>query len=91
MGPCLSLVLVLFVSSIQFDEASDAEKQQKKDYKSDSEIYTEPKSSGHKAKSDVKNVEKYKKIHLDERLVGLTLTQTTNFRPLETERAVQVF
>ncbi|XP_060603121.1 centrosome-associated protein 350-like [Ruditapes philippinarum] len=49
------------VSSI--DEASDAEKQ-RKDYKSDSEIYTEPKISGRRSKQ---NPEKYKKIHLDEK------------------------
>lgn len=55
-----TIVCILF---IQIDEASDAEKQ-RKDYKSDSEIYTDLKSSGRRTKQDP---EKYKKIHLDER------------------------
>ncbi|KAK3594699.1 hypothetical protein CHS0354_001651 [Potamilus streckersoni] len=50
------------VSSI--DEASDAEK--RKNYKSDSEIYMDQKG-GKKSKVEAKNVEKYKKIHLDEK------------------------
>ncbi|KAL3872014.1 hypothetical protein ACJMK2_039985, partial [Sinanodonta woodiana] len=50
------------VSSI--DENSDAEK--RKTYKSDSEIYTDQKG-GKKSKAEAKNVEKYKKIHLDEK------------------------
>ncbi|KAL4219357.1 hypothetical protein ACF0H5_021937 [Mactra antiquata] len=46
----------------QIDEASDVEKQ-RKDYKSDSEIYTEPRS----ARRPKHDPEKYKKIHLDEK------------------------
>ena len=36
------------------------------DYKSDSEIYTEPKGVGKKSRTDSKS-EKYKKINLDEK------------------------
>lgn len=52
-----------------FDEHSDAaaETKLKKDYKSDSEIYTEPKSVGKKGKAEGKAMEKMKKIHLDEK------------------------
>lgn len=39
------------------------------DYKSDSEIYTEPKSVGKKGKAEGKAMEKMKKIHLDEKSV----------------------
>ena len=37
------------------------------DYKSDSEIYTEPKSISKKGKLDSSAMEKIKKIHLDEK------------------------
>ena len=37
------------------------------DYKSDSEIYTEPKSANKKGKAEGKTMEKMKKIHLDEK------------------------
>ena len=47
----------------QIDEASDAEKKRRKDYKSDSEIYTEPKADRKKSKTDSKS-EKYR---LDEK------------------------
>ncbi|KAJ8300301.1 hypothetical protein KUTeg_021820 [Tegillarca granosa] len=44
----------------QFDDHSDAaDHTQRKDYKSDSEIYTEPKTSGKKSKSNAKNVDKF--------------------------------
>ena len=39
------------------------------DYKSDSEIYTEPKSANKKGKAEGKTMEKMKKIHLDEKQV----------------------
>ncbi|XP_062614422.1 centrosome-associated protein 350-like [Saccostrea cucullata] len=52
-----------------FDDHSDAgtRTHPKKDYKSDSEIYTEPKSINKKGKGDSKTMEKMKKIHLDEK------------------------
>ena len=56
----------LFNYSLQIDEASDAEKRRRKDYKSDSEIYTEPKGGAKKSKTDSKS-EKYRKINLDEK------------------------
>lgn len=55
---------ILYVDGFQIDEGSDVEKK-RKNYKSDSEIYTEPRSSARHRKSDSRSVEKYKKIHLD--------------------------
>ena len=52
---------------LQIDEASDAERSQRKTVKSDSEIYTEPKIGNKKSRSDARNMEKYKKINLDEK------------------------
>nr|XP_022322743.1 centrosome-associated protein 350-like [Crassostrea virginica] len=53
----------------EFDDHADAaaETRLKKDYKSDSEIYTEPKSANKKGKTEGKTMEKMKKIHLDEK------------------------
>ena len=51
----------MYLPRFQLDGGSDVEK--RKDYKSDSEIYTEPKSSARRAKQD-KDLKKYK---LDEK------------------------
>ncbi|XP_060076852.1 centrosome-associated protein 350-like [Ylistrum balloti] len=53
-----------------FDDQRDATSgRKKKDYKSDSEIYTEPKESHKKSMDDSSALDKLKKIHFDERFL----------------------